>query len=59
MTDEPRHQSETEKALRELFPDDAIRISYIFCECDRAAQAIDDATREDIRRAAEGRRVLG
>lgn len=55
----PRQQSATEQALLAEFPEEADRIALIFTECDRAAQAIDQARAEDIRRAAEGRRVLG
>jgi hypothetical protein len=53
--------TETERILREQFPDPESqeRISFCFREANRAALAQDDATREDIRRAAEGRRVLG
>lgn len=53
--------SETERVLRQEFPDSDSQawITHCFSECDRAAQAIDQARAEDIRRAAAGRRVLG
>lgn len=55
----PRVQSETEKALLAIFPEDAARIEYLFGETARAAEAQVAADREDVRRAAEGRLVLG
>lgn len=51
--------TETERVLREQFPEERDRIAFIFGECGRAARAIDEARAEDIRRAADGRRVLG
>jgi hypothetical protein len=56
-----RVMSETEKAIRAIFPDpdSQAEADRIFGECARSSEAQDAATREDIRRAAEGRRVLG
>jgi hypothetical protein len=56
----PRQQSATEQALRALYPDpeSQARADLIFGEVARAVQAQDAADREDIRRAAAGRRLL-
>lgn len=53
--------TETERVLRQEFPDPDSQawITHCFGECARSSEAQDAATREDIRRAAEGRRVLG
>lgn len=57
----PRVQSETERAMRYIAGDDPVeqaRIDLIVGETRRAAEAQAAADREDVRRAASGRRLL-
>lgn len=51
----PRVQSETEKALLAIFPEDAARIEYLFGETARAAEAQQRIDREDIAALGQGR----
>ena len=56
---EGKTMTETERVLREQFPEEADHITLCFGEARRTAEVEEQLAREDIRRAAEGRRVLG
>lgn len=52
---EGKTMSETERILREQFPEEADHITLCFGEARRTAEVEEQLARDDIRRAAAGR----